>query len=284
MSLSGEHLGGGTVIFRNAIDVPQEEIIPYLEGKKDLWKKENFEIVYGEDGKPSHAVNRGGFIYSLEAANSAPVRIQDLNHRFFKDCDTAIYKCLMEYIEQFPAILQCLWWYSGGHTLAYDQGGALGMHCDNDVNYRFGAIPRSEHATRNVVSVVVYLNDCIEDGEKTKYSFTGGHMSVDYFDIDIVPKTGDILFFPANYLGAHEIHEVTSGTRYSYLSFFAQGSESPDKQISPIVRKNQWTPGGQWWLPTVIEDFENHLVQKYGGLENIPEHLYGFKSRAYDHK
>lgn len=284
MSLGGEHLGGGIVLFRNAIDVPLQEVYEFLENRKNEWRKENFEYVYDDNGTPLHAINKGGFIYSIEMANSAPVRIQDLQHKFFKACDTQTYKCLLQYIERFPSILQCLWWYSGGHALAYDKGGSLGFHCDNDVNYRFGAFPKSEHATRNVLSAVVYINDCIDNDAHSEYSYSGGHMTFKYFGIDYIPKSGDILLFPANYLGAHEIEEVTDGTRYSYLSFFAQGSEDSELQISPMVRKNNWTPGGQWWLPTIIPDYEKYLIDKYNGEENVPDDMLGFRSRAYDHQ
>ena len=40
------NLGGGTVLFENAIDIPQESLISYLEKEKDKWRAENFDIVY----------------------------------------------------------------------------------------------------------------------------------------------------------------------------------------------------------------------------------------------
>lgn len=274
------NLGGGTVLFENAIDIPQESLISYLEKEKDKWRAENFDIVYGEDGKPVHAVNKGGFIYSIESMNASPVRIQELEHSFFQKCDEAVYEALLHYIEIFPAILQCLWWRSGGHVLCYDEGANLGFHCDNDVNYRYGAAPQKEHATRNVLSALVYFNDCTEDD--VPYAFTGGNMTIPYFDIDIKPKTGSILLMPANYLGAHEIHQVTSGSRYSYLSWFAQGTGTTDSGIAPMIHDGTYRSGGQWWMETIIEDFGNHLSEKYG--ENIPCELSAYRNRSDDHK
>ena len=101
-----QNLGGGAVRFVGAIDVPQESVISYLEAEKNRWREENFTIVKDENGTPTHAVNRGNFIYSLEDVIEAPVRIQKLQHDFFRECDETVYRCLLEYVEIFPAILQ----------------------------------------------------------------------------------------------------------------------------------------------------------------------------------
>lgn len=280
--LEGKHLGGGTVLFENAITVPQDDLISYLEKEKERWREENFTIIYDDAGSPIHTVNKGGFIYSLDAYKRAPVRIQELTHPFLKECDDRVYQALLAYIEIFPAILQCLWWKSGGHVLCYDEGASLGFHSDNDVNYRYGAMPQLDHATRNVISVLVYFNSCTDDGSESDYGFKGGHMSIPYFDIDITPKTGSIILMPANYLGAHEIHEITKGSRYSYLLWFAQGTPAPEHGVNPVMSDGEYHSGGQWWLDTLIEDYDNHIKRKYpnGG---VPENLTLFKSRAKDH-
>lgn len=277
------NLGGGTVLFKNAVDVPQDDVISYLEKEKERWREENFTIVRDEGGKPIHAINKGGFIYELEDMNASPVRIQNLEHPFFKTCDEAVYLCLLEYIEIFPAILQSLWWRSTGHVLCYEKGASLGLHCDNDVNYRFGAAPKEQHATRNVLSALVYINECTND-ESVKYSFSGGHMEIPYFGIDIIPAKGDVLLMPANYVGAHEIKEVTRGSRYSYLSWFAQGSEDEQRGISPRVSDTYYKNHGQWWLDRIIEDYDSHLRAKYPNQELIPEHLTAFRERKNDHR
>ena len=280
--INAEHLGGGTVLFKNVLDVPKTELIEHLSEIKENWRKENFKIVYDKDGNPLHAINKGDFIYDIESMNSAPVRIQSLTHPFFRECDDAVYQCLLEYIELFPAVLQCLWWRSTGHVLCYDEGASLGLHCDNDVNYRYGAIPKTEHATRNVVSALVYINDSTDD-ESVDYSFSGGHMSIPYFGLDITPTSGDILLMPAGYLGAHEIHKVTRGTRYSYLSWFAQGSEDKEKGVSPIVPDEYYKNAGQWWLTSIIEDYDKHISAKYEHPTGTNEKLFAFRTREKDH-
>lgn len=281
--MNPEHLGGGTVIFRNAISVPQDILIPYLEERKEIARRNMFTYVKDENGKETHVINQGGFIYDLDDVMKTPVRMMDLDLPFFRECESALYEALIRYIELFPAVLQCLWWRSEGHILAYDKGAKLGFHSDNDVNYRYGAEPQLQHATRNVLSALIYFNDCVDQEDEVPYSFSGGHMSIPYFDIDVKPQTGMICMMPANYLGAHEIFEVTRGTRYSYLGWFAQGSPDPDRGVNPVIEKDDSKTGGQVWLKTVIEDYENHVKNKYGE-SNIPEGLMLSASRKIDHK
>lgn len=281
------NLGGGVIAFENAIDIPQDLIIPIIDKLAEEWQKRNFTIVNDENGYPSHAINEGGFIYTLELMNASPIRVQMLEHSFFKECEKAIYKCLLNYIEIFPALLQCVWWKSAGHILKYNTGAALGLHCDNDVNYRYGSFPATEHATRNVVSCLIYFNDCTDDmdDKNTKYGFSGGQMTIPYFNISIAPKKGTIVFMPANYLGAHEIHRVTSGSRYSYLSWFAQGSEYPEKGINPRHEESEdGIIDGQFWVKTIIDDYQNYIKTKYADAPEISGKLFQIESRAYDHE
>lgn len=286
MDVKKINLGGGVVIFENAISVPVAEIAKIIDALSDEAVKQQYEYVYDSDGKPIHAVNKSGFIYELDAIAKTPIRVQNLNHKFFNECENLIYKCLLEYIEIFPAVLQCLWWKSEGHALKYPTGSKLGFHCDNDVNYRYGQLPPFEHATRNVISALVYINDNCDESDCNEYSFTGGEMVLPYFDITIKPKSGTILFMPANYLGAHEIMEITSGSRYSYLSWFAQGSPQQDKGVSPQEPDASATRaiGGQWWMPTIVEDYDKYLMDKYGDEGKIPLGATPFKSRKDDHK
>jgi predicted 2-oxoglutarate/Fe(II)-dependent dioxygenase YbiX len=286
MSRIVENLGGGVVAFHQAMDVPIGEVIRVIDELSDEAVRMQYEYVTDIDGNPTHAINKSGFIYELEQISKTPIRVQNLPHPFFKECEKVIYSCLLQYIEIFPAALQCLWWKSEGHVLKYPTGSKLGFHCDNDVNYRYGQIPPFEHATRNVISALVYINSNCDDGGCDEFSFTGGEMEIPYFGITVRPKSGTVLFMPANYLGAHEIMEVTSGSRYSYLSWFAQGSPNTEKGISPQEPSDPENRqvGGQWWLSDIVEDYGNYLMDKYGDEGKIPTGAAPFKSRKDDHK
>jgi len=286
MAADIKNLGGGVVVFEDAIRVPIAEIVEVIDRLSDDAIKEQYEYVYDTNGEPIHAINKSGFIYQLDSIAKSPTRIQNLTDPFFRQCENAIYKCLLEYIELFPAVLQCLWWKSEGHVLKYPTGSSLGFHCDNDVNYRYGQLPPFEHATRNVISALVYINNNCDDSDCDQFSFTGGEMIIPYFDITIKPKSGTVIFMPANYLGAHEIMEITSGSRYSYLSWFAQGSPNVEKGVSPehpSAHENR-AIGGQWWMTSIIDDYNNYLMEKYGDEGKIPKSAMPFKSRQNDHK
>lgn len=264
--------GYGIVTFKCAHNVDIEKMIPRLEQLEKQAIEKNFRIVYNENNEPIHAINEGGFIYGLEEMTRAPLRLQNLGKDWYEEFETALYACLLRYVEIFPAILPCLWWKSVGHILSYSSGASLGLHCDNDVNYKYGNIPAEQHATRNVLSAIIFLNSSIID-------FDGGTMTFPYANVEITPSIGDIVFFPANYTAAHQINQVISGKRYSYLAWFAQGSEDTRHNISPT--ENMTDNGGQVWLKTIVEDYDKYITDKYG--ENPPAELVAHRGRKNDH-
>lgn len=270
--------GFGIVEFQDIVKFDFADIETEINSLADKAISENFKIIRDEDGTPIHAVNQGGFIYSIENMNLAPLRLQALGPNIYNIFEPAIYSALLKYIEIFPAILTCLWWRTTGHILKYSKGGSLGLHSDNDVNYRYGFEPKEEHATRNVVSAIVFLNDWSEHSENGK--FTGGEMIFPYADVTIFPKSGNVLMFPANYVAAHEIATVTSGSRYTYLGWFAQGSAMPAKGISP--QPDISVNGGQVWLNSLVEDYDSYINSKYGG--NPPDVSVAHRSRSNDHE
>jgi hypothetical protein len=286
MAFEVKNLGGGVVVFEHAIHVPQSEIISLIDELSEKSLSEQYEYVKNDSGEVTHAINKSGFIFELESISKTPIRIQNLNHQFFWDCEKTIYSCLMQYIELFPWVLQCLWWRTEGHALKYPTGSKLGLHCDNDVNYRYGQFPPVENATRAVITVLVYINDSCDEEECDDNSFSGGEMVVPHAGVTVKPKSGNIVFMPSNYLGAHEILEVTSGCRYTYLTLFSQGSEQIDRGISPMD-PDAYTDrpvGGQWWMKNVISDYDEYLMKKYGDEGKIPNEVMPFKSRKNDHK
>lgn len=284
-----KNLGGGVVVFENAIDVPQGEIIELLDSLSEKSLSENYEYVKNENGEIIHAKNKSGFIYELESISKTPIRIQNLNHDFFWECEKNIYSCLLQYIELFPSVLQCLWWRTEGHALKYPTGSVLGLHCDNDVNYRYWQFPPVENATRAVITALVYINDSCDEAGCDENSFSGGEMIIPHAGVTIKPKSGNIVFMPSNYLGAHEILEVTSGCRYTYLTLFSQGSGQDDKGITPMdpdvyIEQIDRPIGGQWWMKEIISDYDEYLMKKYGDEGKIPIEVMPFKSRQDDHK
>lgn len=265
-----KHLGMGIVHFPNAININQDLIIPFLSSlRKDALEKD-FTIIHDENEVPIYAINRSGHRYSLEDISSSCNHIMDFSNSekiykdFFVACEQAMYQCLLNYIELYPMLLPCLWWKTKGHIVAYGVGSSFGLHCDNDINYQPGAVPDQQLAIRNVVGCLIYINSNSKDD---KYGYSGGEISFPYAETTYSPRSGDILIFPSNYLGAHEVFPVTSGERYAYVGYFAQGSSDPERGIN-IANDTGQIDSSQVWMPELFKDYTDHIEKKY--KENDP--------------
>jgi predicted 2-oxoglutarate/Fe(II)-dependent dioxygenase YbiX len=103
---------------------------------------------------------------------------------------------IKKYNEKFP--LSLIQEDSGYELLRYKEGQFYTQHTDS-----FKARPRA-------VSCSFILNDDYEGGEFA------------FFDRELKykPKKGSCIMFPSNFMYPHEIMPVTSGTRYSIITWF----------------------------------------------------------------
>ena len=58
--------GFGIVTIKNACTVDFANMVERLEELEKIAIAENFTIVYDDQGNAIHAINQGGFIYSME--------------------------------------------------------------------------------------------------------------------------------------------------------------------------------------------------------------------------
>lgn len=250
--------GCGIIQFHGAIDVPQEKVLPYIDeyayipscglniidledGTKVARDFEGNELPY--ENLLALPMRLGGFGMPSPVEEYTPQEIVD----FFVECERSLYRGLMRYVDIFPMILNTLWWKCRGHVLKYLPGASLGMHNDNDTNFRVVNGQRyytpREVAMYQVVNALSYFND----------DYEGGEFRFPYADVTIKPKTGDIVFFPANYIGTHAVAPVTAGERYTYLSQFGHGGPK-DSQIVEAHQSNDWLP--PVFMPFVYQDHE----------------------------
>jgi len=265
------NLGTGIILFKDAIQIDQDLIIPYLLSLKKEAVQKDYTIIYDENGNPSHAVNRSGHRYLIEDIDTSCSHIMEFATPdrdkkyidFFSKCEDVIYKNLLEYIEIFPMLLPCLWWRTQGHVVAYSAGSSFGLHCDNDVNYKPGAIPDQQLAIRNVVGAILYFNNSYDSvDKKDKHGYTGGEIVFPYANVKYRPRSGDLIMFPSNYLATHEVLSCNDGYRYGYVGYFAQGSEDEKRGIH-IRAKSNVIDSGQVWMPELFDDYINHVNKKY---------------------
>lgn len=93
--------------------------------------------------------------------------------------------------------------YSFARMNRYDKNTVMKLHCDH-INSIFDG-------TKKGVPILTLLGSL-------NNNYTGGELVM--FDNEIVElKAGNIMIFPSNFLFPHEVKPVTSGTRYSYVSW-----------------------------------------------------------------
>jgi hypothetical protein len=271
-----KHLGTGVVLFENAVEVNQDLVLPYIASLKEKALKEDYQIIYDDKKNPTYAINRSGHRYAIADIYKSSSHIMNFVDEktsldiinFFDKCEKSFYEGVLSYATLFPMIITSLWWRTQGHILAYGSGSAMGLHSDNDVNYQPGFEPDLQVATRSVVGVIIYLNDSIEDGNIIgKYEYTGGEISFPYANIKYKPKTGDMLMFPSNYLGSHEIAYCNDGNRYAYIGYFSHGSAHPQRGINITHGEIPVGSQGQIWMPNIIKDYINFVRTKYKNAE-----------------
>ena len=269
-----ENLGGGVLLFRNVVNVNHEMLIPYLKELHEKVVTEDFTVIHDADGNELYAINRSGHRYPVgdlykvnRIMGFAPEDKATEKYKFFKECEDAVYACMLRYIEKFPMVLPSLWWRTQGHVVGYRSGGGMGWHSDNDVNYQPGAIPDMQVATRHVVGSIIYLNDSVDDESQINdYEYVGGELEFIYLGISYKPKSGDLIMFPSNYLGTHRVNDCFGGSRFAYISYFSHGSEDVARGIAPCSKTDRII-STQVWIPEIFKDYENYLKEKYNSQD-----------------
>jgi hypothetical protein len=241
-----EHFANGIAIERKAIDIPDFVIDELLAMCEDALKT---HYILTEET----AIHKdSGVVYPRKTQLEWPTIIHphypppgiprsQAFSDFWTETENKIYKHVLKYLEEYPVLIHSLWWRDKGHCLVYEPGGHLQFHQDNNVGYswstRDDVVGRCEVSARNVLTVTLHVDDC-----------EGGDMNFRYAGVRIPPRRGDLLIFPANYLGAHEVVPVKEGSRrISYLGWFGQGSTEP-----------LTTPQGEGVIPLRIDDPDMH--------------------------
>lgn len=102
--------------------------------------------------------------------------------------------------------------YVSDYTLMmYEVGGCMPIHKDTDLTY--GKL----HDGYNLWTMVAYFND----------NFEGGEIEFPEHGLKVTPEKGMIVMFPGSEL--HVVHEVTSGTRYTFNVGF---TNNPNEHFS----------------------------------------------------
>jgi predicted 2-oxoglutarate/Fe(II)-dependent dioxygenase YbiX len=166
--------------------------------------------------KPSHAsVGSGEEKIELETRNTEwypipfPI-LQNLNN--------AVMSCYKTFIEpKYQSTVKNL---EPTQFLSYPVGGHYIEHNDSE-NFENGEWVRI--ANRDI-SILFYLND----------NYTGGELEFTQLGLTIKPKTGMMIAFPSYKEFAHKVHPVTSGRRYSLVTWL-----ETEKKIYDTIRRER---------------------------------------------
>lgn len=287
--LEAEELAPGIVVVHNVFEIDQNLILSHVDSRAEKANENRWKWIETEDGE-KFALNEDGFRYRPEDVPSAPVRILDpVNPKteeeiknWFIYLEEQIYKGLLKYIDYYPLMIGSIWWKTRGHILRYGDGGILGCHADNDTNYKVTKgiryMPRGMVASRQTCGALLYLNDCVDTEEELNGSnFTGGHLRFVHLNVSYKPKRGDVIFFPTNYIAAHDVQRMGKGVRYSYLTFFGQGAN--DKTANIIISEPdesyEWCP--PVWFNNIYDDYELYCRSDYSRWETNSE-KYGLEA------
>lgn len=272
-----EHLGGGVVLFRNALTFDFDWACSFAEDsvsaeRADMYK----EAIDPESGKRGF-LNKSGYFFNYEDTMNMPRRGASIHRderseviEFLKFLEDSRDRYLLKYLVEFPLAYKNIWWKVKGHLVAYsiEHGGRfLGPHSDTSADYAYGFDhPSDQLATRNTVTALIYLND----------GFSGGQHYFNYLDIRYTPNRGDILMFPSNFMAAHEVEPVTEGNRYSYLGWYAHGSPNPAANefiADPITQPELAAVSTNVYMPTLRDDFRNYMAASGVSQDSPAWHL-----------
>lgn len=275
-------LGGGVVVFHNVMETDLEFMSKWIDKNALAAHQQRWKYDTDINGVV-YLKNEDGNKFSLEQVEAVPVRvlqpIQDNTEQAVVDIvrnwEDSIYKSLIRYIDMFPLVAGTIWWRNRGHILRYDSGKYLGLHNDNDTNYRATGgqryIPYGQLGARQTVAVLLYINDCVgsvEELDGTNYS--GGELFFPYLGISHQAKRGDIIIFPTNYVASHGVNTVTGGTRYAYLEFFSQGSPDANVRIEVVEPADVSNWCAPHWIDSVFDDYQaycSHIRTNFSHLE-----------------
>ena len=279
-----EEIAPGIVVVHNAFNIDQDLVLSHIDSRAEESHRNRWTYIKDEDGN-EYGINEDGFRYRPEDVPFTPVRILDpvnpLTEEYIKEffvyLENQIYKSLMKYIDYYPLMLGSIWWKTRGHVLRYGDGGILGCHADNDTNYKVTDgvryMPKGMVASRQTCGALIYLNDCVESEEELNgKNFTGGQLRFVHLGVSYSPKKGDIIFFPTNYVAAHDVGKMGKGVRYTYLTFFGQGAsdQSANVVISEPDNSLEWCP--PVWMNNIYDDYEKYCKSPYSRWSNVEKY------------
>jgi hypothetical protein len=211
------HLGNGIVYVENLVEINEKD----TDEIKSIFSStapQGYSVV---DGK---SISDGGYEFDDIGKRKAPLRYTNIeNFDITKKLRLAIYSATVEYCKTFPVALECITGQTDGYMIRYLPGNDMGPHSDCNIPYKPGTIePMTTSPAFNTLTTSVFLDNDHE----------GGEVSFRIWGITRKVEAGCALIYPSNFIGCHEVSEVTKGERWAFLSWFYHGNGQENKDGS----------------------------------------------------
>jgi hypothetical protein len=208
------HLGHGIVM------------ISGLVGRDEINASELEQIVYSKTPQGYSVVNGkmisdGGYEFDEQGRQRAPFRYTDIaEFAITETLRKAIYRAVVEYCRVFPVAVECITGQTDGYLIRYLPGCDMGPHSDCNIPYKSGTLePLTVSPAFNTLTTSIFIND----------GYSGGDVRFRTWGITARPEFGSALIYPSNFIGCHEVDEVSSGERWAFLSWFYHGNGQENK-------------------------------------------------------
>lgn len=162
----------------------------YLNIPPDFLEKV-LDAIPANDGFKAGMVRDGDIDYNSRKCNTWSVNIEWINRELWKSMDYIIKDYNSRYGSNITKNNE------GYKLIRYEKGDYYRTHVDMG-----GDRYRS-------LSIIILLND----------DYEGGELSFFHGEYVIRPKKNQAIVFPSTFLYPHEVKEVTSGTRYSVVTW-----------------------------------------------------------------
>jgi hypothetical protein len=192
----------GIVIYRNYINNPEEmlQFILNAEEQSKVFKWEKAKVVK-DAGNEQDPWRTNELLHFRKKESLSLIEQQDEGAMALADVYTHVHymfeQCLQDYMTRFNFSLKDSL-DQGYQILRYSGGGEYKRHMDDGVK------------TPRRVSGLLYLNG----------NFEGGELDFPYLNFTYKPYGGDLILFPSGVPYMHAAKPVTSGTKYSIVSWW----------------------------------------------------------------
>jgi hypothetical protein len=191
----------GINVYYDIYDAEEFIKLAEKEASKDWprleWDRSSEDYANGEDGaasKQSEYRSSLGMSLSTIMTHDELPELKEIQASFLK---------------LFTSIDACVWDYRVIYDLPLNENEPYGLlKYANNAEYRthWDSGPQNGR----VVSLVAYLND----------NYEGGELEFPSFGYTYKPQAGSVILFPSNYIYKHSAAPVTSGTKYSLVTWF----------------------------------------------------------------